>query len=158
MVSGQTLFNCSTIYSSKMEGYTMGYRSSHVLMVIISVASMGLVYAEGGSGAPASPLGMLGNPMFMMMGVMIFALYFLMIRPEQKKQKERQAMLQAIKKGDRVMTSAGMVGTVHSIKENTIMVKIADNTVVEFTKSAVVSVINKDGSEKPAEPTNEKGE
>jgi preprotein translocase subunit YajC len=75
-----------------------------------------------------------------------------MIRPEQKKQKERQAMLLGIKKGDRVLTAAGILGTVGAIKENTMMVKIAENTVVEFTKSAVTSVVNKDGSDKPVEP------
>ena len=89
-----------------------------------------------------------------MMAIMFAVVYFLMIRPEQKKQKQRQTMLSAIKKGDRVMTAAGIIGTVGTVKDTTMMVKIADNTVVEFTKSAVTSVLNKDGTEKQADGTN----
>jgi len=102
------------------------------------------------SGAPASPMGGLGG-MLPMMLIMFAAVYFLMIRPEQKKQKLRQAMMQNIKKGDRVLTSSGILGTVGQVKESTMMIKIAENTIVEFAKSAVTSVVNKDGTEKPAE-------
>ena len=63
-------------------------------------------------------------------------------------------MLQAIKKGDRIITSAGILGTVGTVKDSTVMVKIAENTVVEVTKSAVTSIINKDGSEKQSEDQN----
>ncbi|MBN1577478.1 MAG: preprotein translocase subunit YajC [Chitinispirillaceae bacterium] len=102
----------------------------------------------------ASPTAGFGSLLPMML-VMFAVVYFLMIRPEQKKQKQRQAMLQAVKKGDRVLTTAGILGTVGTVKDTTIMVKIAENTVVEFTKSAVTTVVNKDGSEKQAEATAE---
>jgi preprotein translocase subunit YajC len=70
-----------------------------------------------------------------------------MIRPEQRKQKERQKMLQNLKKGDKVMTSAGIVGIVGNIKDSTVMIKIADNnTVVEFSKNAVTAVMAGEGS------------
>jgi preprotein translocase subunit YajC len=113
---------------------------------IASLAPVFIAFGQEGS-KPASPSAGLGSLLPMML-VMFAVIYFLMIRPEQKKQKQRQAMLQAIKKGDRVITTAGILGTVGTVKENTVMVKIAENTVVEFTKSAVTSVINKDGSEK----------
>ena len=90
-----------------------------------------------------------------MMLIMFAVVYFLMIRPEQKKQKQRQAMLGAMKKGDRVLTSSGMLGTVGNVKDSTVMVKIAENTVVEFTKSAVTQIVNKDGTEKLADATAE---
>ena len=117
--------------------------------VIAFLSTLFSVFAQDG-GAPASPMGSFGS-LLPMMAIMFAVVYFLMIRPEQKKQKQRQAMLTAIKKGDRVMTTAGIIGTVGSIKDATMMVKIAENTVVEFTKSAVTSVLNKDGTEKQAD-------
>jgi len=64
--------------------------------------------------------------------------YFLMIRPQKKKEKERQDMVNSLKKGDRVMTTSGMYGVIDSFKEGDIVVlKISGNTKVEFTKSAI---------------------
>ena len=77
-----------------------------------------------------------------MLAFMFIIIYFFMIRPGQKKQKERMEMLKNIKKGDKVLTAAGILGVVGNIKENTVMVKIGENSVVEFTKSAITSVIN----------------
>src|SRR5512136_2548732 len=89
----------------------------------------------------------LGNPMIMMMFFIVIIVWFLMIRPEQKKQRERQKMLQNLKKGDKVMTSAGIYGIVGNVKDNTVMVKISDNnTVVEFSKNAVTAIVNSDGA------------
>lgn len=95
-----------------------------------------------------------------MMLVMFAVVYFLMIRPEQKKQKERQQMLNSIKKGDRVLTVAGILGTVvnYKEKEGIFQVKIAENTVVDFTKSAITTVLNKDGTEKQLEQNKEESE
>jgi preprotein translocase subunit YajC len=97
-----------------------------------------------------SPLGSLGG-MLPMLLFMFIIIYFLMIRPEQRKQKERQKLLSAIKKGDRVMTAAGMFGTVGNVKDATVMVKIAENTTVEFSKSAITTILNNDGTEKTPE-------
>ena len=93
--------------------------------------------------APQSPGGGFTSILPMML-VMFAIIYFLMIRPEQKKQKERQKLLSAVKKGDKVLTNGGMYGTVGSVKDTTVMVKISENTVVEFTKAAIISVINAD--------------
>ena len=125
-------------------------------LIPLWVTSLSPIFIAFGqqSSKPASPSAGLGSLLPMML-IMFAVIYFLMIRPEQKKQKQRQAMLQAIKKGDRVITSAGILGTVGTIKDNTVMVKIAENTIVEFTKSAVTSVINKDGSEKQPETAND---
>lgn len=76
--------------------------------------------------------------------VLIFVIfYFLLIRPQQKKQKEHQKMLEAIEKGDRVVTSGGIYGTVVGVKDNIVVLKIADNVKVEFAKSAVSHILPK---------------
>ncbi len=75
---------------------------------------------------------------FVMFGAIILIMYFLMIRPQQKRQKEHQNMLNNLKKGDRVITSAGMHGTIKDIDGNTMQIQIADNVVIKFDKSAVV--------------------
>jgi preprotein translocase subunit YajC len=89
-----------------------------------------------------------------MMLVMFAIIYFLMIRPEQKKQKERQRMISEVKKGDRILTIGGVYGTVGNVKSDSIMVKVAENTVVEIRKTAVSEVLNADKSDKPARTDN----
>jgi len=75
--------------------------------------------------------------------VLIFVIfYFLLIRPQQKKQKQHQKMLEAIKKGDTVVTSGGIYGTVIGVKENIVVLKIAENVKVEFAKSAVTHIVS----------------
>jgi len=84
----------------------------------------------------------------MMPLVFIFVIfYFLLIRPQQKKQKEHEKLVQAVKTGDQVVTSSGIHGTVSNVKEKTVIVKIADNVKVEFDRGAIASV------EKPASTT-----
>lgn len=114
-------------------------------LISIFLVNAGTVMAQNQQAAPSGGFGSL----LPMIAVMFAIIYFFMIRPEQKKQKERLEMLKNLKKGDKVLTSAGILGTVGNIKDNTVMVKIGENTVVEFTKSAVTTVINE--NEKPAE-------
>ena len=70
--------------------------------------------------------------------------YFILIRPQQKKQKDAQKMVEAIKKGDRVVTSGGIFGTVAGLKDNIIILKVADDVKIEVLKTAVASVVNKE--------------
>ncbi len=70
--------------------------------------------------------------------------YFILIRPQQKKQKALQKMVEAIKKGDRVVTGGGIFGTVAGLKDNIIILKVADDVKIEVLKSAVASVVNKE--------------
>ena len=72
-------------------------------------------------------------------------MYFLMIRPQAKKQKEHKAMIENLQKGEKIMTSGGIVGVVQGIKEGegTIIVKIADNVKIELSRNAVAQVIKK---------------
>jgi preprotein translocase subunit YajC len=73
--------------------------------------------------------------------VLIFVIfYFLLIRPQQRKQKEHQAMLASVKKGDKVVTSGGIYGLVEQVGNKTITLKIADNVKVKIGKAYVAAV------------------
>jgi len=71
-------------------------------------------------------------------------MYFLMIRPQQKQKKQREALLSSIKVRDKVVTSGGMYGKITKIKDKTVMIQIADKVEVEMLKSSVLSVENRD--------------
>lgn len=97
--------------------------------------------------AMAPPAGGDGNSGGGMISFLIFfaalilIMYFFMIRPQQKRQKEHQKMLESVKKGDRVITSAGIHGTVTDIDGTTYTLQIADNTKVKFEKSAIANKV-----------------
>ncbi len=83
----------------------------------------------------------------MMPLVFIFVIfYFLLIRPQQKKQKDHEKLVQAVKTGDQVVTNAGIHGTVSNVKDKTLIIKIADNVKVEFDRGAIATVV-KSGSD-----------
>jgi preprotein translocase subunit YajC len=73
--------------------------------------------------------------------LIILVFYFLILRPQQKRQKERQRLLDSVKKGDKIITSGGMHGVVEGIEDKTVLVKIADNTKVKIEKIAVSSIV-----------------
>lgn len=78
--------------------------------------------------------------------LLIPVLYLVMIRPQQKRQKQWQAMLASIKTGDRVTTAGGIRGTIISIKDDVIVIRVApDNLKMEIAKSAIASVTTQDG-------------
>ncbi|MCI6364911.1 MAG: preprotein translocase subunit YajC [Spirochaetia bacterium] len=80
--------------------------------------------------------------------VLIIAIfYFFLIRPQNKKQKETEKMINALKKGDKIVTIGGIHGVVSSTKEKTVIVKVDDNCKIEFSRSAIAGV----ESDKPAE-------
>lgn len=91
--------------------------------------------AQGTAGAPQS----LQNSLMQFVPlILIFVVfYFLLIRPQQKKQKELKDMISALKKGDKVITTGGIYGEVENVKENTIVLKVADKVRLEVLKSAV---------------------
>jgi preprotein translocase subunit YajC len=71
----------------------------------------------------------------------ILIFYFLIIRPQNKKRKETEKMLSALKKGDKIVTIGGIHGTVQSVRESTVLVKVDDSVKIEFLRSAVSSVV-----------------
>ncbi len=88
-------------------------------------------------------------------GLVFVVFYFLIIRPQNKKQKEAKKMIDAVKKGDKVVTIGGVHGIVSSVKDGTVVVKVDENTKIEFSKSAISAVVAK-GDVTPGEATPEK--
>ena len=78
--------------------------------------------------------------------LIILIFYFLIIRPQKKRDKETKAMLAAMKKGDRVVTIGGIHGTIITVKDQTVVVKVDDSARIEFSKSAISTVVNKDAA------------
>ena len=75
--------------------------------------------------------------------LLIFVIfYFFLIRPQNKKQKETEKMISAVKKGDKIVTVGGIHGVVVSTKEKTVIVKVDDNCKLEFTRTSVAAVVN----------------
>ncbi len=102
---------------------------------------------SGGGGAPqGGPASIM--PTLITFGLVFLIFYFLIIRPQNKKQKETKAMLAALSKGDKVVTIGGIRGVIQSLKDDTVVLKVAGNTTLEFSKSAVSNVLEKKGSSK----------
>jgi preprotein translocase subunit YajC len=74
-----------------------------------------------------------------MFGAIILIMYFLIIRPQQKRQKEHQKMLNELKKGDKVITTAGIHGTITDIDGNVFTVQIADNVRINIEKASLAA-------------------
>jgi preprotein translocase subunit YajC len=118
---------------------------------------------QGGGADGAAPGGSLITS-FLPFIAIIAIFYFLIIRPQNKKRKETDRMLSALKKGDKVVTIGGLHGTIQSVKESTVIIKADDNVKLEFLRSAVSSVVQPSASkedkieEKTEGNTSENGE
>ena len=98
--------------------------------------------AAGGAPGPSQADQMLH--MFAILAITIGIFYFMIIRPQQKKQKETEAMLRSIAKGDRVLTSGGVFGTVVGKKgEEVVVLKVADDVKMEFSRQSIVQVLER---------------
>ena len=95
--------------------------------------------------AMASPQG--GSPegslvsTLIMFALIIGIFYFMILRPQQKRAKERQKMLEAVKKGDKVITASGVHGTVAGLDEKTLLLQVADNVKIKYERSAIGSIV-----------------
>jgi len=117
------------------------------MMTTLFSLAMGAPPAQPGQPAPAG-----GSIMMIGYMVIIFALfYFLLIRPQMRKEKERRKLIEAIKSGDRVVFAGGLLGTITNVKDQTFSIKIADNVKVEVVKSCVAQVLGKDEEPKDVE-------
>jgi preprotein translocase subunit YajC len=94
--------------------------------------SAAILWQTGGAG---SSLGMF-LPMIIVMGIF----YVMLILPQQRQRKKTQAMLAALKNGDKVVTSSGIYGTVNGIDGDTIILKIADQVKIRIARSAIAQV------------------
>ena len=92
---------------------------------------------NGSAGAGGGPSGLFSLVPF----VLIFILfYFLLIRPQQQKQKQQQALLDALKKGDKVISTSGIWGTITNIGKDTVTLQIADNTKIKMQRENIARV------------------
>ncbi len=103
-----------------------------------------LIMAMGSTATTASSSGTQGSMLttFVTFGAIILIFYFLIIRPQKKRDKEAKDMLAAMKKGDKIVTIGGIRGTVAVVKESTVVVKVDDNTRIEFTKNAIAQILD----------------
>jgi preprotein translocase subunit YajC len=108
----------------------------------------------GGDGAAAGPAGLITS--IVPFAAIIAIFYFLIIRPQNKKQKETRKMLSTLKKGDRIVTIGGIHGTIQSVKESSVIVRVDDTTKVEFSRSAIASVITAAREDEKPEKIEEK--
>jgi len=109
------------------------------------LAILAMAPAPGAEGAPQQS----GAFMFVWLGLMVLLFYFMLIRPQKRREKERQALLNAVKTGDRVLFAGGFLGVVANVKEKTLIVKIADGVKVEIVRGAVSQVLDKGEAPEP---------
>ncbi len=77
-------------------------------------------------------------PMFAMFGLIFVVMYFFMIRPQRKQQKELENFRNSLKKGDKVITVGGIYGILDQVKENIVVIKVDDNTKIRVSKNSIV--------------------
>ena len=89
----------------------------------------------------APPPGLFSNPM--MMFVLIIAIfYFIMIRPQMRKEKERKKQIEQLRAGTRISFGGGIIGVIDEVKEHTFRVRVAEGTVIEIARGAVNATLN----------------
>jgi preprotein translocase subunit YajC len=91
----------------------------------------------GGPGAIVQPL--------ILFGAMFAIFYFIVLRPQQRQKAERERMLSALKRGDRVVTNSGLHGTIVALGEHTVTIRVADQVKLEFDRAAVGRIVGSPG-------------
>ena len=114
-------------------------------MNALSLLSTALpLLTEDGGGNTDSPGGGLN---FLPIILILVIFYVVLIMPERKKQKQRQAMLDTLSKGNRIMTSSGIYGTVAAIHDDVVTVQVADGVRMRFNRAAIQDILDKDAAE-----------
>ena len=108
-------------------------------MISISELFISNAYAEGAAPAPQGG----GFMEFLPLIALLAVFYFLILRPQQKRAKEHKALIEALQKGDEVVTIGGVLGKVTKVAEDNVAVEIADNVVVQVQKAAIQNVLPK---------------
>ena len=101
--------------------------------------------------APQPGAGQGGGSMvstLIMFGAIFLIFYFMIIRPQQKRQKEREKMLNSLKKGDKIVTSGGLHGTIAGIDEKTVLIDVGNNVKLKFDRSAINTIAKAKEDEK----------
>jgi preprotein translocase subunit YajC len=116
---------------------------------------MNLAYAADLAYAASAPPGNAGGPAafvqpLILFGAMFAIFYFIVLRPQQRQKAERERMLSAVKRGDRVVTTSGLHGTVVGLAEHTVTLRVADQVKLEFDRAAIGRVVAAPGGDKDA--------
>ena len=119
--------------------------------LFFSLGSMFRLMAPPPSGEDGAPMFMTFLPLIAIVGIF----YFLIIRPQSKKQKDTQKMLSALKKGDKIVTIGGIHGTIQTVRENSLIVRVDENTKLEFSRSAISTVVSQGKEEKEDKKSDE---
>ena len=91
--------------------------------------------------APAAPGG--GYEMFIMIGIFFAIMYFMIIRPQQKKQKDHRKLISSLSKGDEVVTTGGIMGKILKVGDNSLQIEISEGVTIRLQKSSISSVLPK---------------
>ena len=96
-----------------------------------------LAQAQNTASGPA------GSPLasFIPIILIFIIMYFVLFRPQMRRQKDQQRLVTSLKTGDRVVTAAGIHGMISNVKDSTVIVKVADNVKIEMEKSAVTNIV-----------------
>ena len=99
------------------------------------------------AGAPKNFLEQVMTSGLIMPLALVVMFYFLLIRPQQRQRKEMEARIASLQPGTRVVTSSGIHALVHSVKDRSVVLKVAEGTMIEFEKSAIASVQPKESGD-----------
>ncbi len=117
-------------------------------MTLIGVANAAEAFAQTAGGARGGLEGILGNPMILLIA-MLAIFYFLLIRPQQKRQKEHNRMLGNLQKGDTIFTSGGLRGKITNLDDTVITMEIAERVRVKVNRNAIGGLVSKGGEPVP---------
>ncbi len=112
-------------------------------MIFIGVANAAEAFAQGAAGGASGGMaGILGNPMILLVA-MLAIFYFLLIRPQQKRQKEHTRMLADLQKGDMIFTVGGLRGKITNLDQTVITMEVAEKIRVKVNRNAVGGLVSK---------------
>ncbi len=111
-------------------------------MLRLPVLIASLLFTQNAMAQTASGSGDMTSLIFMI-SIMFIGMYFLVLRPQQKKAKEHQTLISALKKGDEILTSGGIIGRVTHLGDNFLQIEIAPNTEIRIQRGAIISLMPK---------------
>ena len=111
-----------------------------------------LAYALGGGGTGTSSEGG-GASFFLMMGLIFVIFYFVLLRPQQKQAKQHREMIAALKKGDKIVSTGGLYGTVTGLTDDVVTMEIAPKVRVKISRASISKVIKKEGNKEGSQVT-----
>jgi preprotein translocase subunit YajC len=114
---------------------------------LLTIQHWQLLMSPPSGGAPGQEV----NPVMQFLPLIVigFIFYFLIYRPQKKRQKAREELVKQVEKGDKVITASGIHGTIAQVEETTVLLQVSDNTKIRIEKTALGTVVPKNG-DKPA--------